>query len=195
MKRPRRIFHKKRKGYSLAETLVSIFIITVIVGVLTSTLLVLLRSFVLYTTRNELLTDASRVTEQIGSIARPAYGIEASRVISGTTYTSDATSLILKLASINSAGEPIPSVFDYIVFLRDPNNQSTVLEIVDADPASVRADRSQIIGHNVTDFALTYKQATPVTSSNVYATVTVAKKAGNVTPSFSLHVDAKLRNK
>ena len=72
----RRDHHRRRtNGYSILETLVSIFIVTIIVGVLGSMFLVLLRSYVLYSTKGALLVDAARMADRIGNAVRPSFGI------------------------------------------------------------------------------------------------------------------------
>lgn len=182
-------------GYSLAEVLVSVFIITVVVGILGAAFVGLYRSYLLYSTKNELLIDAGRMIDQIGNSVRPAYSIEASHVIDSTTYTSDRTTVVLKIASLDPNGDPLAGVFDYVVFTRDGMNTALLREIIDADPSSARIDRERVLGENVDDLVFLYKDANPVESTELYASITVAKNAGSIRPSFTLHIDAKLRNK
>lgn len=182
-------------GYSLMETLVTIFLMVVVLGVLFSLFYVLSRSFTLHTVRDELLQSAARITGQIGDTTRPAFGIEASRLISGTTYTSDSDTLILKIAALDASGLPIAGTFDYLVLTPDAAETTRFLEITDADPASSRTDQTRLLGTDVDQVTFLYKNATPALSGTVYASITVSRDLSFVHPSLTLHVDAKLRNK
>ena len=192
----RRDHHRRRtNGYSILETLVSIFIVTIIVGVLGSMFLVLLRSYVLYSTKGALLVDAARMVDRIGNAVRPSFGIEATRDIESTSYTSDDDTVILKTESLDALGKPISGTFDYVVYTRDQVTPSLLRELIDADPASARRDENRILGDNVEDLTFLYKNGAPADSTNVYVSVTVAKDAADVRPTFTLHLDAKIRNK
>lgn len=185
----------QKNGYSILEVLVSIFIIAIIVGILGGMFFVLLRSFLLYSVRDELLTDASRMTDVMADTVRSAYGIEATRTIDTTSFTSGKDTIIVKIASIDQNGDPIPSSFDYMVFTRNGADPTLVRQITDADPASTRKDQDRVLGHNVSDLTFLYKNGTPETSTDVYGSVTVTKNVVRTQPTLTLHYDAKLRNK
>jgi hypothetical protein len=195
MKDRKRHHRDNAPGYSLAETLVSVFLVAVLLSILSAMFILLLRSYTLYNTKGELLDTASRIIERIGDAIRPAHGIEATRNIGGTLYTSGGQTIILKISSIDATGTPIAGAFDYLVLTPDVGDPTMLVEITDADAASSRRDGMHPMGQHISDIAFLYDTSSPADSTNVYCTLTVSQVAARTLSSFTFHTNATLRNR
>lgn len=183
------------QGTSLAESVVTIFLIGVLTSILAGMFILLLRSYYYYSTRSQLIAEASSMIQRIGNNFVSAYGVEPTRAIGVTTYSSDDDSVILKLASIDASGNPISNTFDYLVVSRDPAAPEHLLETTDANAASARSSGTKLFGEHLADIAVLYKDGSPATSNEVLLAVTVSKMVNGTTLSYTLHTHAKLRNK
>src|SRR3989338_2469115 len=72
--------------------------------------------FVLEQLHFTLGTSANRAMTGIQDDARQARQVLASHAISGTTYTTGASTLVLELPSVDAGGTVIAGAFDYAVF-------------------------------------------------------------------------------
>lgn len=187
-------FRRFRRGDSLVEMLVTVFIIALVMSILAEMFLTILRSYTYYDTQGRLVTRASDMAQRLTTYANEAVGIEASRTIAGATYTSDQNTVVLKISSVDAAGNIIANTFDYVAITADPNNNTRLLEITDADATSKRLDISKLFGDTVGEYMFAYQNADPATSHDIFFMVTTQQKAGSTTVHHTIHAYAKLRN-
>jgi|GEM_PF-1691038 prepilin-type N-terminal cleavage/methylation domain-containing protein len=116
--RPRRT----SPGFSLIEVVIAMAVTTVLLGAAVS---VYVRSFGLLQAGQQdagTIASSRNALDQMLEIMRDAGGVVASQTISGTTYTSGANSVVLKLPSPRTAPGPPPytdmrmNCYDYVAF-------------------------------------------------------------------------------
>lgn len=184
-----------RRGVTLIETLVTIALAVIIIGILSSMLWAMFRLFSVYTTRSELSASSVSAVAHIGEMLYPAHGIETSRTIGGTLYTSNQNTVIIREAALDASGNPLSGASDYIVITRDPLQANRLIEITDADPTSSRHDGTKLLDEAVRDITFTYRDASPATTDVVFFSVTTRKTTQRTTLTHTLNSYAKLRNK
>lgn len=188
-----------RRGDSLIETMVSIFILVIIIGIVFEMYLVYLQDYYLYDTRARLVQVASDIATRVNQDANSATAIESSWNVAwkGTTYTSNTETLVLKTVSIDASGNPIAGQYDHIIITPNATDSTKLSEIVDANTpgGSKRTNIEKTLGSSLVEFILSYQNADPATSSDVGLTVTVSKILQKTTVTHTLQTYAKLRNK
>ncbi len=196
MDRPRKNRTKgSPAGTTIIDTLVTIFVIGLMLSIMSGMLIVLLRSFYYYNTKADLVAAASRMAQRVSINTNLAFDIEPSRTIGGTPYTTDGDTVVLKLAGINSTGDAIPNTFDYVVFTADSSDATHFLEVTDADVASSRKSGAKLIGETLDQYVFAYRDADPASSGDIFFAVTVKKLFRGTPLTHTLHTYAKLRNK
>lgn len=185
----------KRRGITLIEMVETIALATIILGILTSMLWAMFRLYSVYNARSELTSASVATVTHIGELLYPAHGIETTRIVDGAIYTSDQSTMIIRLAALDVSGNPRVGVYDYVVITRDPLQNNRLLEITDADPTSSRIDGTKLLDESVRDVTFSYRNASPATTDVVFFSVTTRKVVQQTTLTHALHAHAKLRNK
>lgn len=142
-----------KRGFSLLE---SVFL----VGITAVALLALVNLFVIFSSLNgyqqamlAVHGSASSAMSSFQSSVLPAKKILASRTFSGTTYSSTATSLVLELPAVDSAGAVIAGVSDYIVFY---SAAGTLYRLTEVGAGSARAPGLKILSSTLRLLSFTY---------------------------------------
>lgn len=92
--------------------------------------------------------------------------------------TTSATILVLRLWSLDGSGEPIDpggTVYDYIVYKRDPTDDTKLIRKIIPDVSSTRRAETKIISNSITDLTFTYNNADPTASTEITAGVTATR--------------------
>lgn len=186
------------KGFTLIELLVAVAI-TMIAGAL------LLNIFVdsnkiFYSQRDKVsqglsLADAMK---DIEDLVRLSNSVVASHTVGPNTYTSSLNTLVIAVPSINSSGDNIQNVSDYIVVERDPTNPRLLRLRTFPDAQSIRSSKSQIIATNLSRINFFYYDdnnavVLPANATKVNVTINVIEQTINSKAS-SASSDINLRN-
>ena len=115
----------------------------------------------------------------------------ASATINSTTYTTNSTTLVLSLPSIDASGNAIASTYDTVVFY---TSGGTAYAIVSADASSDRDSRTKQLATGVTALTFTYDNPTPSSARNVTVDATVNTSYAGTTMSYHMNQRAYLRN-
>lgn len=192
-------FRQRHRGDTMIETLVAVFILVLIVGVVFQMYLMYTQEYYFYDSRARLVQLASDAATELNLVANSATAIEPTWNVAwkGVTYTSDAGTVIFKTASIDTSGNPITGQFDHIIVTPKAGDPTKISEITDANTAggSARANIEKTIGSSVGEYIFTYQNADPATSPNVGLTITMTKALAKTTVTHTLQTYAKLRNK
>ncbi len=140
-------------GFTLIETVVVVFLFSLILVALSG---LLDRHNYLYNFEVSLTKatgSARQAIDQIDTYSLQAHRVLASQVISGTTYNSGATVLVLQLPAINSSGLIIANTWDYVVFY---TNGTQLWQQIQAGSGSVRATGSKLLSSSLQSLAFTY---------------------------------------
>ncbi|MEK7604355.1 MAG: hypothetical protein AAB442_00965 [Patescibacteria group bacterium] len=142
-----------KRGFSLLE---SVFL----VSLTAIALLALVNLFFIFTTTNGyqqavIATEgsASRAFGAFEATILPASNVLASRAFSGTTYTSSATTLVLKVPSIDSSGVALIGTYDYVVFYV---SGTTLYQLTELGSGSARTAGRRILSTAVNTLSFTY---------------------------------------
>ena len=116
--------------------------------------------------------------------------------------TTSADVLILQLWSVDAAGEPNSSTFDYILFKQDPTDNTRLQKKVFPAATSTRVGGTDIIGNSLKSDGLSFTYykadgtaAAVVTEAyEVNTTLTTTAKTGNKTQTVSQSFKAFLRS-
>lgn len=187
-----------QKGITLLEMLIAMGIASV-VGILL--LAIIVNSAGLYTKESTKLSQgvsSNDALSQIRETIKESSGVLASYTVSGTTYTSGSSQIVLKLASIDSSNNLISSTFDYFVFFSDTNKLRLKTY---PDASSARKAQDQIFSTSLDLLNFKYYnlanpplEVTPASALKVKITLSLKQKNGNVTESKIATSEALLRN-
>ncbi len=156
-------------GFTLVETLIVIFIFIL-------TMLALMNMFLGYATlfnRQEAAiaatASASMIMSEVQSATLQADHVVASRALNGTTYSSDASTLVLELPAINSSGNIISGVYDYVAFYA---SGTSMYRIISPGTGSVRLSGTKQLSSALNALTFTYDDGdfTKVTAATIDVT-------------------------
>ena len=143
----------KQQGFTLAETLVVIFVIGFIVVALLT--LYSLHSNV-YSYQQALIQASSTARDSmadIGNLTTQSSYVMNNQVFDGVTYNTGTTTLILQLPALDNSGNALGNTWDYAVFYL---NGSSLYEKVAPDPVSTRPARYRQLSDSVSNLAFIF---------------------------------------
>lgn len=94
-------------------------------------------------TNNE--TGAVLAARAISEAARGAETVESSHVINGTTYTTSADVLVLKLPTLDSSNNVIAASHDYMAIYRHPSQTTKIFSDIEAAAGSKRVTGQKLV--------------------------------------------------
>ncbi|OGE14984.1 hypothetical protein A3F00_03900 [Candidatus Daviesbacteria bacterium RIFCSPHIGHO2_12_FULL_37_11] len=186
-------------GFTLVEMLITISVF-IIVGVLLFSILVNSTGF--------FYQQSSRFNQGLGindSLQNIRENIKEADLVSlsypstGTPeYSSNAANLILRFQSIDSSGNKIFNVFDYIVYTVS-NGKLYFKVYPDTQNGSARKSADKILSHNVSAVKFEYldtgnSAVAPDLADKVKVTLTLSQKAGLKFETNVATSEANLRN-
>ena len=132
--------------------------------------------------------------DRIVSITRQAESILSSRTFSGTTYTTDSQTLILRLKTVNPSNDFVPATFDYIVWYRDAGNPRKLVETIEADSQSRLLSTARVLADNITGLSFTYDNASVSLAREVTVSLAANESFKNSSSTIESVASAKLPN-
>jgi len=181
-----------KKGFTLVEILVAIGI----VGILLPASIGLFIAYNDYLSYLQASIDVPQsggaVIDAVTKAVRQSDQVLLSRSFSGTTYTSGANSLVLRLPSINSSGNILAGKYDYIAFYK---NGAGIYSLTEADASSYRSSSLRTLSDTADSLVFTYDNADVTSASKVDISVQGSEQLKNQIIQSSLHQQAYFRNK
>ncbi len=157
-----------RRGTTLVETIILVAISVV-------TLLALVHLFFIFNSiygyqQAFMLTAGSSGASMNAFEASvlPAEKVLASYNFSGTTYSSATTTLVLQLPAVNSSGDIVSGVKDYVVFFA---SSTKLYRLVLSDAQSKRVSGLTQLSSTLSSLSFTYDSATFANVTNVTADI------------------------
>jgi hypothetical protein len=127
--------------------------------------------------------SARDIVDKFTSAAGQASVVLTSAVVSGITYESGTTTLVLSLPTIDMAGDLVVGQTDTVVFYKNGND---VFEIIGLGMGSGRRPGSIKLSHTVSDLAFIYDNQLFGSVSNVMINATTtATMYGNTVQYFA----------
>lgn len=119
---------------------------------------------------------------------------------SSPTYTTSATTLVLKVPAFDSNGNLLENTFDYMIITADLSNLKILRKMVFPAPASVRGQVNQVLSTNLSSISFSYLDlagnlVSPTSASKIDFTINVATPIGVYTQQDSAKSTVSLRNK
>ena len=155
---------RPRAGFTLIETLIVIFLFTVVMAAVLQLYLNFNKTYLLQNASINNSYSAGSIVNEFQHLGLQADAVIASRTFSGNTYTTGASTLILELPSINSSGDVVSGTHDYAVLYLA---SSSAYRILEASASSARVSGSKLLSNAVNALTFTYGNATPSLSTRV----------------------------
>lgn len=188
-----------RKGLTLIETVVAMGLSLLVLTVLSDLFIQTRHLYLLENNTSQLTTSSQTAIARIDTIVRQGVSIESSY----NSYTAGNNRIIIKLPTVNSAGQLLLNTYDYVIYQLDPTNTTRLQEIVAADSASRRRSRTRTAMTNLASFTVRYQDAngTTVSGNNlpttkrVTVTIDRSEKSYRDVATVSQTATIMLRNK
>ncbi len=100
--------------------------------------------------------------------------ILASRTISGQTYNTGASALVLEIPSLNSSGNVIATSFDHVIYYA---SGTELHQIIEPGTGSVRPAGNRQLSSSLQSLSFTYNNADPTQASSVVVDITAQAQA------------------
>lgn len=136
------------RGFTLMEGLTVIGVMTIILIMVSEIFSVSYDIYIKQSARTDNETGAVLAVRAISEAARGADSIESSYVINGTTYTTSADVLVLKLPTIDASNNVVPASYDYMAIYRHSAQTTKIFSDIDAAAGSKRVDGQKLITAN-----------------------------------------------
>lgn len=187
------------KGFTLTEVLI-VLGASAIIGTVLVTLMVQGSSAIfnqnVQINHNIALNNAS---SKLNETIKYASSIQAVYTNGLTQYSSNSTSIIVNLPSINQQGSVIDNKHDVIVIAKDPLKPAILRKYIFADPVSSRKSTSQVILTNLSFIQFVYlgdneTGVSPTAASRVDYTIKTAEKTAFSSKESSISGRINLKN-
>ncbi|MDD3531639.1 MAG: hypothetical protein PHV99_03570 [Candidatus Pacebacteria bacterium] len=155
--------YRLTRGFTLIETFIVIAMSVVALAALANLFIMFNTSYGYQQAFIASAGSASSAMNALEASVLPADQVLASHSFNGTTYSSGAATLVLELPSIDSSGNVITGVYDYIVFYASATNLYRLTVI---GTGSVRSAGLKLLSATLSSLSFTYDNAdfTKVTS-------------------------------
>ena len=140
---------RRKAGFSIIELLISMASMSVIATVIVMVYVSSQRGFITGIARMDIDRNLRQANELLRKDIKSAVEITNYRTINGFNYMTFDWELILKIPSINAAGDTIADTFDYVVYHRNWMVPGQLERLVDADAASARTSHRKVIANSI----------------------------------------------
>lgn len=165
------------RGFSYVEIVVVVALIAVLSVVLMEVFISHGKLFNTTMAGADLQMQRARTLERLGSMTRVASGVEFSKSIGGTLYTTSDATLVLAMPSIDAQGAVIDGTYDYAAFYLDASFPNELHLVVGADALSSRTSVNQLLADTVERLAFRYDRSVPEASEAVFIQAAFSKPA------------------
>ena len=186
------------RGLTLIEVLVAMGV-AIIAGVLL--VVIMINSAGLFTEQSSKVQEGLNINDSFAAVRgslKQASAVAASYTSGSTTYTTDTTRLVLKVASTDPSGNIIANTFDYFVFSLE---QNTFHFRTFPDASSSRKAADRILSTSVDSLEFQFfnsanppVEVSPASATKVRITLTLKQKNGLNYETQTSTSEANLRN-
>ena len=184
----------KQTGFTLVEVVVVVGLVGLLAAFGVGIFIANNRFYQNQTGEIQAISGTRLIADRINQYARSAVNFEASIVYNSVTYTTNATTVVMKLPAIDASSQIIAGAYDYAIVTRDPNNAQRLMLFISPDAASARLALDSELTDKLSVVNFTYDDATP--SQAVNMTYQVKIDTGGRSPGIEdLRGGVTLRNK
>lgn len=186
-------------GFTLPEVIVVSFIAVVLGGLLMSILVSNTGIFYQQTSRVQQGLGINDTLLKFRGSIKEALGVVAQYPPTGTpNFSSGPSTLVLKVSSLDGAGNIVTNTFDYIVYFLE-EGRLHIKVIPDSSLPSSRYSQDTILSNNVSNLTFQYfdaggSEVAPSLAARVKITLRLNQKAGAQFESNIATSEASLRN-
>jgi type II secretory pathway pseudopilin PulG len=176
----------RRTAHRAGFTAVELLVVIGIAGAIGAALMQLFISFgtTVASQRAAVETGSSAtiLVDDVRDATLQATAVLSSHALSGTTFTTGTTTLVLSLPSVDASGGTVAGAYDYVAFYA---SGTSAYKTTDASGASVRTSGTNRLSAVLEALAFSYSSAdvTQATYLTVSATTSVAAKGATTTSS------------
>lgn len=196
---------RSKSGLTIIELLVAISISVIVAGVISAVFINAWRAHISQEDYTELQQKSRLSIDEITNTIKVSSGVLVSHTNGGNTYTTSASTIVLKTPAINASNQVLTGT-DYIIFRINPADNTKLERVVIADPASTRANLPPSLNLNdrMGSLAFVYNNSSGqinlgtgdvTTTTNVDTTVTSQKTSQGRQITRVLDNKVYLRNK
>lgn len=156
--------HSLRTGFTLIEVVAIIAITSLMLGGLVNMYLAFQNLYGLELAYSNTAGSASQTLNLLRPTIAVADKVVSSRTISGTSYTTNTTTVILELPSIDAGGAVINNSKDYVVVTLSGKN---LLMITSSASGSARASGTKQLSSAVQTLSFSYDNTDPTLATGV----------------------------
>ncbi len=137
---------------------------------------------------------ASLAIRRIGELSRGATAVLASQTINGILYTTSTDTLVLKLPTVDAAGNVDTTNSDYIAIYRDTTVVTDVYTDIEAAAGSAKPNGKKRLTGNNTLLAFSYNDPVPYDATRVSVFLVNQKAVRGTTATSKEWTSIFLRN-
>lgn len=180
----------RHSGFTLLETVLTVGIVSLLMGGL-ALLFLFFSNLYQYELAYIRAHSAGSAIRSIAGLTLQAQSVLGSHTFGSGSYTSNSTTLVLKIPTVDASGVVIPLTYDYMVVYVSGSNLYQQLE---PDASSARVGGVKLLTDSLKTLLFTYDNAdyTQVTRVTVDITTEVIEKTKIVTN--HIRQDMPLRN-
>ena len=182
---------REKRAFTIIEVLVVIAIFSI---VMMAVLELYLNFFKTYAIQNATINNsysAGAILNETENLVHQANAIVGSKVVSGTSYTTGSTTIILEIPSITSSGDIVSGKYDYAVMYLASTG---IYRVLSSDAASSRVSGRKLLSEVVNSFSLTYNSGTPALATRVIEDIVTQSQVKQQTLQTHLTGTVYLRN-
>ncbi|MBX4191384.1 MAG: hypothetical protein KW804_01125 [Candidatus Doudnabacteria bacterium] len=176
-----------QQGFTLAEALVTILLVTVCFGVIVNLFIGQNRIYKVQTAELMVTSDARTALDDIDNYVRQSY-----RAVSNySTYTASSQVLILQIRSINSGNQLLSGAYDYVVYYLDGTN---FYRQIFPNALSSRTSDLKRLANNINSLNFTYNDVSFPLVTEITTNLTAQLNTGTNTQAITVSTISSLRN-
>jgi prepilin-type N-terminal cleavage/methylation domain-containing protein len=180
-----------KRGFTLIETVIVIAISVVAFVALANLFIRFNNTYGYQQTFMATAGSASSAMNALEAAILPADQVLASHSVGGTVYSSNATTLVLELPAVNSSGNIIAGVFDYIAFY---TSSHTLYRRTQTGAGSTRISGLKQLSTTLNSISFTYDNIDFTKVTNVTADITTQGQFKQQTVQGHVNEQIYLRN-
>lgn len=179
---------------SLADTLISIFIFTLIITSVFGIFITYKNIYTIQVSYNELSANSTIAMENISSNIRGSMHVIESKNINGTDYSTDYDTLILELASIDNDQNIIADTYDYFVYFRDPSDNTLLKYDIEPNASSSRDAGIKLEAEYLKTLVFNYNSISFSSINKVETILVTEQNISDKTQNIVMQTTTDLRN-
>ncbi|MFA6519319.1 MAG: type II secretion system protein [Candidatus Paceibacterota bacterium] len=180
-----------KRGFTLIETVVVIAISVIALAALVNLFLIFNTTYGNQQAFMAAAGSAGGTMNALEAAIMPADHVLTSHNFSGTTYSSNASTLVLSLPAVNSSGNIITGTEDYIVFYASSAN---LYRLIQAGAGSSRVSGLKQLSTTLSALSFTYDDADFTKVTNVTVDIVTQAQFKQETVQGHLNEQIYLRN-